>query len=289
MTALHAESRQPVGIVHLQDEHRPTLNSLVDADPYVNAVLASRLRTVATLDARHLGGALIGVHDWPTSRAAVFDGGALLLVGGDETDWMRLGTAVAQRRRRCTSIVGREDAVGVIWQVLRPVWGPARATRQRQPLLTHSGDLGQVSPDARVRPVRTGEIEQYLPAAIAMFTEELAVSPLAAVGRAAYRRRVAGLIRAGRAFGIFDRDGSVMFKADVGAVSERTCQVQGVWVRPDLRGRGIGTAALAAVFGHALRMSPTVSLYVNDYNIAACRTHERLGMRQAATMSTVLL
>ena len=57
-------------------------------------------------------------------------------------------------------------------------------------------------------------------------------------GSGDYRRRVTGLLRQGRALGIVDERGDVVFKADIGAVSERTCQVQGVWVRPDRRGRG---------------------------------------------------
>jgi hypothetical protein len=60
-------------------------------------------------------------------------------------------------------------------------------------------------------------------------------------------------------------------------------------VRPDLRGRGIATSALAAVCQHALALAPTVSLYVNDFNTTALRLYARLGMRQVATLATVLL
>jgi predicted GNAT family acetyltransferase len=60
-------------------------------------------------------------------------------------------------------------------------------------------------------------------------------------------------------------------------------------VRPDLRGRGIGTAGLATVLTHALTLAPTVSLYVNDFNVPAMKAYRRLGMRQVATLSTVLL
>jgi predicted GNAT family acetyltransferase len=103
-----------------------------------------------------------------------------------------------------------------------------------------------------------------------------------------YRQRVAALIRDGRAFAIFDEHGDVVFKADLGAVSPHTCQVHGVWVHPDLRGRGISAPALAAVLQHALDLAPTVSLYVNDFNTAARRLYGRLGMRQIGELSTVL-
>ena len=122
-----------------------------------------------------------------------------------------------------------------------------------------------------------------------MFTEELGVSPHVAPGTKAFFARLHGLVAAGRALAVFDFRGQVVFKAEIGAVTAHTAQVQGVWVRPDLRGRGIGTAALATVFDHALQLAPTVSLYVNDFNAAALRVYERLGMRRCATLRTVLI
>jgi predicted GNAT family acetyltransferase len=161
--------------------------------------------------------------------------------------------------------------------------------RRRQPLLVLDRADSPAHGDPRVRAITHREVDAYLPAAAAMFTEELGVSPYRATTAGDYRRRVTGLIAAGRAFGVVDDDGSVLFKADIGAVSAHTCQVQGVWVRPDLRGRGLGGSALAVVLRHALTLAPTVSLYVNDFNTAARRMYARLGMRQVATLSTVLL
>jgi predicted GNAT family acetyltransferase len=82
----------------------------------------------------------------------------------------------------------------------------------------------------------------------------------------------------------------VVFKAELAVVTRYTAQVQGVWVAPEFRGRGVGTAAMATVVRDALRrVAPTVSLYVNDYNEAARRVYERCGFRQMGTFATVLL
>ena len=59
-------------------------------------------------------------------------------------------------------------------------------------------------------------------------------------------------------------------------------------MRPDMRGRGVGTGAMAAVIDYALQLAPRVSLYVNDFNYPARRLYERLGMRRIGTLSTVL-
>ena len=65
-------------------------------------------------------------------------------------------------------------------------------------------------------------------------------------GGRGYRRRVAGLIAAGRAWARFER-GQVVFKAEVGSQSPAVGQIQGVWVHPDWRGRGLGTAGTATL------------------------------------------
>ena len=171
------------------------------------------------------------------------------------------------------------------------VWGAARSVRADQPLLVCDAAAPRPGPaaDVGVRPIAVGELDAYLPAAVAMFTEELGISPHAGADGSVYRRRISGLVHDRRAFGVFDARGEVVFKADFGAISLQTCQIQGVWVRPDLRGRGFGTAAMAGVLDEALAVAPSASLYVNDFNSPARRMYDRLGMRQVATLSTVLL
>jgi predicted GNAT family acetyltransferase len=275
----------------LGDDDRPALLELLDRDPVVNAVLASRVQALHTFDRRRFGGELLGVRgDADSLAAAVFAGGNLLPVGGDTDHWRLLARHLAGQARPCSSFVGRADAIGVFWQELRPVWGPARVVRGRQLLLT----LAAASAAARQLPVgdprlqvaSVDALDVYFPAAVAMFTEELEASPLDGSG-GDYRARVAGLLRERRALAVLD-DRGVVFKADIGAVTPHTCQVQGVWVRPDARGHGVGTAAMAGVLRHALALAPSVSLYVNDFNDSAVRMYSTLGMDHVADLSTVL-
>ena len=277
-------------MVVLDDRDLPAAWRLLDADPIVNAVVAARLKAAGSLQPRRLGGAVLGTRRGQHLSAAVYSGGNLIPVRGSEVggDWAALAGAVGARPRVATSIVGRDDAVAALWQVLAPRWPAPRAIRREQPLLVLDGRV-PVEGDATVRAARPSDLDRYLAAASAMFTEELGVSPHLAPGTSPFRSRIHDLIGAGRAFASFDFRGQVIFKADLGAVSAHTCQVQGVWVRPDLRGRGIGTAALATVLRHALELAPTVSLYVNDFNLAGRRVYAKLGMRRHATLSTVLL
>lgn len=283
-SALHSRMRAEV----LDDGGRSALKRLLDEDAVVNAVVSARVRGTRSLRPRVFGATMFGVTDGEHLRAACYSGGNLIPVGGDPRSWDVLVDAVARRPRVCTSIVGRAEAVAAIWSALSPRWAPARSLRTEQPLLIVDGPV-EVEGDDTVRAARPADLERYQAAAAAMFTEELGVSPHVAPGSAAFRLRIRDLIGQSRAFASFDFRGQVTFKADLGAVTPHTCQIQGVWVRPDLRGRGIGTAGLATVLRHALTLAPSASLYVNHFNGSARRMYEKLGMRQHATLSTVLL
>lgn len=53
-----------------------------------------------------------------------------------------------------------------------------------------------------------------------------------------------------------------------------------IMVRPELRGRGVGTAALREVLGQASAEGKPVRLSVNVLNAGAIRLYERLGFRR---------
>lgn len=112
-----------------------------------------------------------------------------------------------------------------------------------------------IEPDPYVRRVRKNEMETIMPACVAMFTEEVGVSPLAGDGGLLYQARVAELVGSGRAFARID-DGKVVFKAEIGAATPQVCQIQGVWVAPEYRGRGLSVSGMAAVLRYAWPTSP---------------------------------
>ena len=132
------------------------------------------------------------------------------------------------------------------------------------------------------------DLDAYMPAAIDMFIGEVGVDPTAGDGGRSYRRRLASLITAQRVFARFDGP-DVVFKAEIGSLSRRVGQIQGVWVDPDRRGEGLGLGGTAAVAEAVAAHGRIPSLYVNSFNVAARRAYERVGFRQVATFATVLL
>lgn len=271
----------------LDDRDRAAVLALCDVNPVANVFVASRVRALG-LDPGRLGAQVWGFDQGGQLTSACYSGANLVTVEAKSPHEIAAFADRALRQgRRCSSVVGEASAVTQLWQHLRPYWGPAREIRPVQPLMAISGPP-LVAPDEGVRRVYPDEIDVIMPACIAMFTEEVGISPLTGDGGAAYRARVSELVRSGRAFARIDH-GRVVFKAEVGAATRETCQVQGVWVRPELRGRGIAAPGMAAVVNLAQEgIAPVVSLYVNDFNHPARAAYLRTGFIEVGRFMSVL-
>jgi predicted GNAT family acetyltransferase len=270
----------------LTEHDRDEVLALCDRNPVANVFAAARIRS-AGVDPARLGGQLWGFGEGGKLTSVCYSGANLVPI---EASTEAIGAFAARARlqgRRCSSIVGPAEAVGPLWELLAPAWGTPRDVRPVQPVLAMSAPSA-VPADPLVRPVRRSELDVLLPSCIAMFTEEVGVSPVGVDGGAAYRARIADLIAAGRSFARIDDDGTVLFKAEIGAVTPHACQVQGVWVPPQARGRGHAVRGMAAVVQAALRLAPVVTLYVNDFNAPARAAYQRVGFAQAGTFMSVL-
>jgi predicted GNAT family acetyltransferase len=270
----------------LTTSNLPELHALLDRDPFVNLFVRNRI-DATKLQTRWLGGQVWGYFEDGELVSACHAGANVVPVEATPAAVEAFAEQAIADNVRPSSIVGLREAVLPMWRLLEPHWGPARSPRLAQPFMVLEHD-SSLQPDPRVRPVVLDEFDTIYPACVAMFTEEVGVDP--EVGnRSGYRARVAQLISQGWSFAIIE-DGDVLFKAEVGAATSDACQIQGVYVRPDLRGQGIAAPALAAVVQQArATVAPVVTLYVNDHNVTARRAYQRVGFEQTATFASILL
>ena len=262
------------------------LEALLRADPVSNCFLDARVRS-AGLDPWRLGGDIWGYLDDDTLHSVVYVGANLVPVGTTPASRAALADRLRMSPRRCSSFVGDREEVLDLWRLLEPAWGPAREVRDDQRLLVMDTDAN-IPHDPHVRMATLEDMDVLLPACVDMFTEEVGISPVRGGGGSAYRDRVAEIVRAGRSF-VRIVDGRIEFKAEIGAATPDACQVQGVWVAPELRGRGMSVPAMASII-HLARsaISPTVSLYVNAFNTPAMRSYASVGFRPYGHFATVL-
>ena len=262
------------------------VRALLSRDPVADCFVASRVEQ-AGLDAWRLGAELWGYGERGRLSAVCYSGANLVPCQAGPDAVRAFADRARRQGRRCSSIVGRSEAVDQLWRLLQPSWGRARDVRHAQPLLALDGPPA-VAPDPAVRRVRPEELDVLLPACGALFTEEIGVSPLVGDGGTLYRARVQELVAQGRAWARIE-GGAVLFKAEVGAATRAVAQVQGVWVHPALRGRGLSVTGMAAVVEQArAAVAPVVSLYVNDYNTPARRAYQRVGFAEVGRFTSVL-
>ncbi len=283
---LRTRSGQTSALWLLTDRDRDEALALCDRDPVANVFVRARLQA-SGLDPMRLGAQVWGFHEAGRIVSLCYVGANMVPVEAGPPAVAAFAERARKQGRRCSSIAGPAGAVGDLWRQLAPYWDRPREIRDRQPLMAIASDP-LVDADPGVRLVRPGEVGILLPASVAMFTEEVGVSPIGPDGGAAYRARVSELVAGGRSLARIE-DNKIVFKAEIGAVTARACQVQGVWVPPELRGRGYATRGMAAVVAFARRsLAPVVSLYVNDFNTPARAAYRRVGFTQVGKFTSIL-
>ena len=265
-------------------------------DPVASVLGAMRIESAARSGLRDSGGQLWGFEVDGELRAICWAGANLVPVVPSGVDGALDAFAALGRLqgRRSSSIVGEAQAVLGLWDRLSASWPQAREIRANQPSMVIDHDPW-VAPDPLVRRTSPGEYDVVLPACVQMFIEEVGYSPVSGP-HGPYESRVRSLIESGRSFvRIDDRAegrravAGVVFKAELGAVAGGVAQVQGVWVAPGDRGRGLSKSGMAAVVAQTRRdVASTVSLYANDYNERALAAYRAVGFRQVGTYATVL-
>ncbi|MER5363448.1 GNAT family N-acetyltransferase [Streptomyces sp. NPDC002785] len=261
--------------------------AILESEPVANAFVTSRVQ-IAGLDPWRLGGEMWGWYADGRLRSLCYSGANLVPICATPEAVRAFADRARRVGRRCSSIVGPAEPTTQLWRLLEPGWGPAREVRAHQPLMVTESPSAEVTPDPLVRRIRKDELDVLMPACVAMFTEEVGISPLAGDGGLLYQARVAELVGAGRSFARIE-DGRVVFKAEIGAATPQACQIQGVWVAPGHRGQGLSETGMAAVLRYALAdVAPVVSLYVNDYNTPARKAYARVGFREAGAFMSVL-
>ncbi|MGZ4662423.1 MULTISPECIES: GNAT family N-acetyltransferase [Pseudarthrobacter] len=286
--ASRRDAADPAGLsVRILDgQDTPALTLLAQRDPVTNVFILSHLRATGTAAPTSGGAGVIGVFDDGILTGACWAGANLVPVQLDPALAPLVAEAANTSGRRYASAFGPADAVLALHTQLAGLGHRAHEVRDDQPLMVIEGPA-LVQPNPGLALGNLADFDRILPACAAMFEEEVGYSPYLG-GREFYSRRVEGLIRQGHSMVHLNDQGDVVFKAELGAVTDHVTQVQGVWMNPVFRGQGLSAGYMSAVVEKAQQLAPVTSLYVNGFNTRARSTYERVGFRQVGTFATVL-
>ena len=284
----HPDAPPPrsAGVRVLGPPDLPAALELMAADPVINVFAEYRSR-ITQLDQRWLGGQMWGYFEDDVLVSMCHVGANLVPVMATPAACAAFARKAKRQRRISSTIVGPVAAVEMLWADLAATWGTPRDQRWDQPHLAITTEP-EIAGDPLVRRTVQSDLDALYPACVAMYTEEVGVSPEVDGGRNLYRARVSQLVNRGWSFARIE-DGKVLFKAEVACATPSAAQIQGVYVDPAYRGQGLCTHGMAAVVRIALReIAPAVALYVNAHNVSARTAYERVGFQQTGTFATLM-
>jgi len=269
-------------------EDTGALRALVARDPVANVFIDSLLGNGGSAVPSQPGSVILGFfeNDGGDLASACWVGSNVVPIEVTAAQSTYYGRWLVANWQVHASIFGPAEAVLGIMAELSKLGVRAQEIRGNQPLLMMA-DASPLAANPALAVSRIGEFEEILLAAAAMFEEEVGYSPFLG-GEENYRRRVAWLINNGHTFSHCEPNGEVIFKADLGAVTGKASQIQGVWMNPRYRGLGLSAGYMAGVVNFARAIAPVTSLYVNDFNVRARASYAKVGFEQVGTFATVL-
>ncbi len=183
-------------------------------------------------------------------------------------------------------IMAEPQTLDLFWRTYAP-HGQRMRRRERQLLLALATDPSRCGALSRLRRANDDDLALLLPVHAQLARQESGVDPLM-VDPEGFRRRCARRIAQGRTW-IWRETDRILFKADLVTRTPAVLYLEGVYVAPDVRGRGVGRACLAELAQLLAADGRCLSLFVNARNRHARCLYEKVGFKLRAVFDSIFL
>ena len=193
---------------------------------------------------------------------------------------------LALKNARTRVIIGEEAKIERFWKHFDEAGHTPRLVyrellmEQRRP-----ADDSGVLPG--LRRATLADTVQVVAAHAAMAIEEIGVDPRT-VDPIGFRLRTARRISQGRVW-VLIKHGKLVFKADIASDSPELKYIEGVYVPPDERGKGIGSKCLLSIGRVLLDQSISISLLVHADNKPAVAVYRKAGFQLRSYYTSIFL
>ncbi len=212
--------------------------------------------------------------------------GRQVVIATSEPSALEAFAEIARGHHGERMIVGPREGTMHYWALIEAAHTPPRAVRERQFVMKiDRSTLKAYERSVVVRRARIDEWTSVADSSALMIAQELEYDPLRSSPE--FTSNVRAMIDRGL-WWVGESLGRLCFYCNIGPWSPQTAQLQGIWAPPELRGKGLATAALAAIADRLLSMTPTLSLYVNDFNEPAVALYKRVGFETVGEFATLL-
>ncbi len=211
--------------------------------------------------------------------------GAQLALATEDAAAIDAFAVETRRHPGMRSFVGPTGTIEALWERVRAWHRPPVIVRAHQPIYALSADTIVAVEPLDVRLATTADADAVIANSAEMMLVELGYDPR--VNRSSFGAGVRRAIAQGL-WWVYIDDGELKFQLNVGARTNATAQLQGVWTPPAHRKHGYARRALGTIATRLLQTNPTLSLYVNDFNRDAITLYERVGFACVGELSTLL-
>lgn len=252
-------------VAPLSDEHTAEVLAFLPADT-VDAIYMRGLILDNGLDSPENRGTFYAARD----AAGTLEGVALIghatLVEARTEAALAAFARLAQQLPSVNLLVGDPEKIERFWRHYGAGGQELRVVCRE--LLFERREAGAAAePVAGLRRATAADLDLIAPVNALMVYDESGVNPLARDPEG-FRSRLARRVEQGRIW-VWTEAGRLVFKADVMSDTPEAVYLEGVYVRPEERGRGYGRRCMAQLGRELLARSASVCLVVNEQNRGA--------------------
>lgn len=282
--ALNAPGAAPA-LQALTDGHREEALQFLASRPVHTVVMASFIRDNGMSSPLNRG-TFYGCRDEEGRLVGVALIGHATLVETDSDEALAAFAHVARGCPRTHVMMGERDRIERFWEHYAEDGRSPRLIcrellmEQRWPIQVRDAVPG-------LRPATPEDLDQVMTVQAQMAFAESGINPLEADPEG-FRQRCMRRIELDRVW-VWTEEGRLIFKADIVSETPEVKYVEGVWVAPDLRGRGYGLRCLSQLSRELLAKSGAVTLLVNEKSQKAVSFYRRAGYKLRSQYDTIFL
>lgn len=193
---------------------------------------------------------------------------------------------LAQECRMSHMLLGEQDKVEPFWSYYSD-GGQAPRLYCRELLFELRRPLEGREPVAGLRLASLNDLDLIVPVHAQIAFDESGINPLEADAER-FRERCARRIELGHTW-VWVEDGKLVFKAEVVTDTPQVLYLEGVWVDPQQRGKGIGLRCMSQLSRILMQRTASICLLVNEKSQGAQAFYRSAGYKFIGSYDTIFL
>jgi len=267
----------------LENKHRSELLAFLARRPIHTVCMASFVQDNGVVSPLNRG-TFYGYRGNSGTLEGVALVGHSTLIETESEAALRAFAELSQKAAPSHLIRGERQMIDRFWLYYAELGHQARLTCHEQLFQCQSApQLGGPQPD--LRPATLQQLNQVAEINAEMILAECGVDPLVKDPEG-FVARLSRRIAQGRIW-TWQRDNKVIFKADIFAETPEMMYLEGVFVSPQERGRGVGQRSLTHLSRLLLQRSKSLCLLINEDKASLQHFYKSAGFQTKGTYETI--